>query len=40
MKVELMFAWYDIWVGIFIDQKKKCAYIFPIPCIGFKISRR
>ena len=39
MKLEFLgFVWYDIWVGLFIDLHKKCAYIFLIPCIGFKVS--
>jgi len=35
-----MFAWYDIWVGVFIDHNKKTVYIFPLPCIGIKISKK
>ena len=37
MKVKLIFAWYDLWVGVFIDKKKKCIYIFPIPMFGVVI---
>ncbi len=32
-----MFAWYDIWVGVFIDQAKRRVYVFPVPCFGFVI---
>jgi len=34
VKVYPIFAWYDIWVGFFIDTKKKRVYFFPIPCFG------
>lgn len=37
-KVDLIFAWYDIWVGIFIDKKKRVVYVFPIPMFGIKIT--
>ena len=37
MKVRLIFAWYDIWVGVFIDRAKRRAYVLPLPCIGIVI---
>lgn len=37
-KIELMFAWYDIWVGVFIDKRKRIVYVFPLPMIGIKIT--
>ena len=37
MKVRLMFAWYDFWVGLFWDSKKRRLYIFPVPCFGIVI---
>jgi hypothetical protein len=37
MKVKPMFAWYDLWVGVFWDQGKKRLYIFPFPCFGVMI---
>lgn len=42
MKISLLFAWYDIWVGLFWDKKKKWLYFFPIPCLGiiFKFRRK
>jgi len=36
-RIKFIFAWYDIWVGVFIDTDKRKLYIFPIPCFGFVI---
>lgn len=32
--VEFIFAWYDLWVGIFVDRAKGKIYIFPLPMFG------
>lgn len=37
MKIKPIFAWYDIWIGLYIDRQKKALYFFPIPILGFKI---
>ena len=37
LRVEPMFAWYDIWVGVFVDVERKRVYVFPVPMFGFKI---
>lgn len=34
MKFKLLFAWYDLWIGLFYDQKKGWLYVFPIPMFG------
>ena len=36
-KIRMIFAWYDFWVGVFVDTKKKAVYIFPVPMLGFVI---
>jgi hypothetical protein len=38
MKIKLMFAWYDFWIGFYFDKKEKSLYFFPIPMFGVKIS--
>lgn len=37
VRVKPLFAWYDIWIGVFIDTKKSKIYILPLPCIGLVI---
>lgn len=37
MRIKPLIAWYDLWVGLFWDSKKRRLYVFPIPCIGFFI---
>lgn len=36
-KVRYLFAWYDLWIGVFIDRKKDTIYIFLIPMLGVVI---
>ncbi len=38
MKVEFLFAWYDLWVGAFWDRAKRKLYILPVPCCGVAIT--
>lgn len=33
-QLKLIVAWYDLWVGVFIDREKRKVYFFPIPCVG------
>ncbi len=37
MRAHPIFAWYDFWVGVFWDSKKRRLYIFPIPMLGIVI---
>jgi hypothetical protein len=40
MRVALMFAWYDFWVGIFWEPAKRRLYVFPVPMFGLRIDFR
>lgn len=35
--VKPLFAWHDLWVGIFWDSRKRKLYILPLPCVGVVI---
>lgn len=37
MKIKPIFAWYDLWIGVFVDTTKRKIYVFPIPCFGVVI---
>lgn len=36
-RIDLLLAWYDLWIGAFYDTKKKYWYILPFPCVGIVI---
>lgn len=37
MRIELVTAWYDVWIGAYFDRRRKSLYLM-IPFIGIKIS--
>jgi hypothetical protein len=37
MKVFIVLAWYDIWIGFYYDRKNRHLYILPVPCIGIRL---
>jgi len=37
MKIRIIVAWYDMWIGIYWDIKNSRLYVLPIPCVGIVI---
>ena len=37
MTIKPIFAWYDFWVGVYVDRAGRRVYIFPLPCLGLII---
>lgn len=37
MSIKPLFAWFDLWVGVYIDRKNRRVYVLPLPCIGIVI---
>lgn len=37
-KFKLSFAWYDFWIGFYIDRDNKKLYICPIPTLLITIN--
>lgn len=39
-KIRLLHAWYDLWVGVYVDRAKRRVYILPLPCLGVVVERK
>lgn len=37
IKVRPVFAWWDVWVGVYLDRKASTVYVLPLPCIGIAV---
>ena len=37
---QIIFAWFDFWVGLYIDPKSHAFYICPLPCCVFYFGKR
>jgi hypothetical protein len=35
--IRISFAWYDIWIGVYVDKDRRRVYICPIPTILVRI---
>lgn len=40
LNIKPFFRWYDLWIGIYIDNKNDAVYIIPFPMFGIKIWRK
>lgn len=38
IRVKVIFRWYDIWIGSYIDIPNRSIYVFLIPMIGIKVT--
>jgi len=36
-RFKISFAWYDLWIGFYIDSDENILYICPIPTLLFTI---
>lgn len=36
-RVHGVVAWYDAWVGVFVDRARRRVYVFPVPMLGVYI---
>jgi hypothetical protein len=36
LRWKFFFAWFDLWVGGYVDMKKKILYVCPLPCCVFQ----
>lgn len=37
MKIRPLLAWYDLWIGVYVDRVNRRVYVLPLPCIGVVI---
>ncbi len=37
-RLKIFFAWYDLWIGAYVDVKGKSLYVCLLPCVVFKLS--
>lgn len=37
MRVRVFFAWYDLWIGAYVDRERRAIYFCPFPCLVVKV---
>ena len=37
MRIRPIFAWFDFWVGVFVDRPRRRVYLFPVPMFGIRV---
>lgn len=40
MTITVLFAWYDLWIGVYIDRARRAVYVCPLPCLVFEFQGR
>ena len=36
-RMGFLAAWYDMWMGVYVDKVNRRVYVMPVPCLGFWI---
>jgi hypothetical protein len=36
-RLRVKFAWYDLWVGAYIDRAKRVLYVCPLPTLLIEV---
>jgi hypothetical protein len=37
MTINIVCAWYDLWIGAYWDRRTRKLYILPVPCLGIVV---
>ena len=37
MTVRVFVAWYDLWIGVYVDKARRRVYICLLPCVVVRI---
>lgn len=35
--MKVRFAWFDMWIGVYVDTEKRRLYVCPLPCLLVEI---
>lgn len=38
LRLSFFLAWYDIWIGAYVDTKGRAIYVCPLPCCVLKLN--
>lgn len=38
MSVRFLFAWYDMWIGMYWDRQNRRLYVLPLPMVGIVVT--